>query len=199
MIINHYSGLLSWHCYHPLETFPDGVNFCMLGDTTQHGDTRCWGLHRAIHFYPVMLHTLNRWVMGDETPFQRSWVISVTPYTQSRPIWCPFLHSQRCKSWWRFLVLRVMQHAGQTVAIWEQRIFYMGPRWMMEHHYSTLGPWQWRLTPKANRDEADLCMVGDASHDGNTRCWGSCRAIHQYLVVQHTMYESQMDDIGPLQ
>ena len=109
MIMNHYSGLGPWQWYHPLEAIPDGVNFCMVGDTSQYGDTRCWGSCRVIHQCPVVQHTLYVWVMGDITPCQRSWAMAMVPYTQSCPEWCRFLHCQRRKSRWGFLVLRVMQ------------------------------------------------------------------------------------------
>ena len=98
MIVNHYSGLGPWQWYHTFETIPDGVNFCMVGDTSQHGDTRCWELHRVVHRYLVMQHTLSGWVMCDAIPFQRSWAMAMTPYTQSLPRRCRFPHCQRCKS-----------------------------------------------------------------------------------------------------
>ena len=52
---------------------------------------------------------------------------------------------------------------------------------------------------KSTPYDANFWIVGNASHSGDIRCWGSCRTNYFYSMVQHTLYMSQMGGNEPLQ
>ena len=73
-------------------------------------------------------------------------------------------------------------------------ILCMGTRWMTMNCYIGRGPWQRYHTPKITIYRANLWIVRHNSHDGDIRCWRSCRANYGCPVMKHTLYGSQMDD-----
>ena len=167
--------------------------------TSQHWYTWCWGSCDAnVIWWCNIVYIHPRWMMQHHCIGIEYWLWYNMPEQsttdESDFVWSVHPVYMLC------LVLRVKQgqlllYGGCPVVehtLYRSQMDDETPVYMF--WVLTMAPHTWIIY----KDAVDCCMVRYTSQHRDIWCWGSCHPNHCHLVMQHTLYRSQMDDATPL-